>query len=384
MGRLRRGFSNNKSWPRMLFTMYAATVLFGWRQPPGLGSGQSLIWFRRDIPDRKRPGYTLLVQLAGCFMEASRTIWSFILLFSVRGLILCLFLTTTSLCCLAQANRNEQVIEIPFEFYKNEIILQVSVNGKGFFNMMLDTGTDPSGVDISTAKEIGLKLHPLGKEISGGGTDSNLGYYTQFPLLQVGGLTAKNVDALAIDLSKISERLGKPLHGVLGHSLLNGRVVQIDYPHRVLRFLARSPLSKTREQVNTSKRTVMAFHYNDNVLIDDISVNGKKMVGNLDTGSSGSFNLTPAAVAYLGLADEVSKAPVGTNVGFKGASQNRKGKLRNVTIGGISIDEPDVIFFGKGTGRDKKPWGINIGNVFFKDFVMTIDYKRKLIALERP
>jgi hypothetical protein len=54
------------------------------------------------------------------------------------------------------------------------------------------------------------------------------------------------------------------------------------------------------------------------------------------------------------------------------------------TIGAISVDAPDVVFFAKGTGRDKKPWGINIGNVFLKDFVVTIDYRRKLIILERP
>ena len=204
------------------------------------------------------------------------------------------------------------------------------------------------------------------------------------PVVEVGDFTAKNVEALAIDLSKISARLGRPLHGVLGHSVLNRRIVQIDYPKRVVRFYARSLFSKTTDQVNTAKRSVMTFRYDDNVLIDDVSVNGKKMVANLDTGSSGSFNLTPAAVSYLGLEEEVSRAPVSTDVGFNGATENRQGKIRNVTIGGISIDEPAVIFFGKGTGRDKKPWGINIGNVFLKDFVLTIDYRKKLIALERP
>jgi hypothetical protein len=42
-----------------------------------------------------------------------------------------------------------------------------------------------------------------------------------------------------------------------------------------------------------------------------------------------------------------------------------------------------VVFFGKGTGRDKKPWGVNIGNVFLKDFVVTIDYRSKLVTLEK-
>jgi hypothetical protein len=36
------------------------------------------------------------------------------------------------------------------------------------------------------------------------------------------------------------------------------------------------------------------------VLIDDVLVNGKKLVANFDTGSSGGFDLTPAAVSYLG------------------------------------------------------------------------------------
>jgi len=290
------------------------------------------------------------------------------------------------LCCLlvtvgvARADEKQQVVEVPFEFYHNEIILQVKVNGKGPFNMMLDTGTDPSAVDLNTAREIGLKLHPLGKSGSGGGTDVNLTYYTELPLVEVGGLKVKTVVALALDLSKISERLGKPLHGVLGHSLLNGRVVQIDYPNRVVRFYTQPLFSKT---ANTPKRTVLSFRYVDNVLVDDVLVNGKKVVANLDTGSSGTFDLTPAAVSYLGLEEDFERAPASTDVGYNGVSENRQGKVNSVTVGAISVDAPGVRFFGKGTGRDKKPWGINIGNAFFKDFVVTIDYRSKLVMLEQ-
>jgi len=65
-------------------------------------------------------------------------------------------------------------------------------------------------------------------------------------------------------------------------------------------------------------------------------------------------------------------------------SSQQEGKLTNVTVGGRSVEAPEVVFLGKGTGRDKKPWGINIGNVFLKDFVVTIYYRRKLVTLERP
>ena len=301
-----------------------------------------------------------------------------------RALPTFLLITLACFNSSAQDKTKEQVIEVPFEFHKNEVILQVKVNGKGPLNMMLDTGTDPSAVDINTAKDLGLKLDAIGHKASGGGTDTNLAYATKLPLVELSGLTVKSVEAAAIDLSKVSERLGRPLHGVLGHSLLNGRIVQFDYPNRVVRFYSRSPFPKTVNQPNTSKRTVLRFRYSDNILIDDVFVNGKKVVGNFDTGSSGSFDLTPAAVTLLGLEEEVNKAQVSSSVGYNGASENRKGKVNNVTVGGISVDDPEVTFFGKGTGRDKSVWGINIGNVFLKDFVVTIDYRSKLITLERP
>lgn len=293
----------------------------------------------------------------------------------------------TIVCCFssfAQKLNKNQVVKVPFEFYRNEIILQVKINGKGPFSMMLDTGTDPSAIDFATAKEIGLKLASVGHQGAGGGTSENLAYETKLPIVEVGGLEAKNIEALAIDLSKTSEALGKPIYGILGHSLLNNRVVQIDYPKRVVRFYLKSPFSKTSNQPNDSKHTMLSFRYDDNVLIDDVSVNGKKMIANFDTGSNVGFQLTPAAVLDLGLETEVGKGQISNSVGYNGAAENRTGKIKNVTVGGISVDVPTVVFFGKGTGRDKKTWGINIGNAFLKDFVVTIDYRNKTITLEKP
>lgn len=287
-------------------------------------------------------------------------------------------------CTFAQPKSKPPAIEIPFDFYRNEIILEVKVNGKGPFSMMLDTGTDPSAIELTTARDLGLKLIPLGSPPVGGGNAPRQVYGAYLPLVEVGGVTTRNLEAVAIDLSKISERIGKPIHGVLGHSLLNGRIVQIDYPNRVVRFYSQSPFANTPKQPNTPRHTVLPFRYVDNVLIDDVFVNGKKMVANFDTGSNGTFDLTPAAVSDLGMEEEVNRAPASSDVGYNGVAENKKGELSNVTIGGISVDGPPVVFFAKGTGRDKKPWGINIGNVFLKDFIVTIDYRRKLLTFEKP
>jgi len=302
----------------------------------------------------------------------------------VYPLILFLITTTAFVGSFAHVSAKSDVIEVPFDFYRNVIILQVKVNDKGFYDMMLDTGCNPSAIDLNTAKEMGLKLSSVGHQGSGGGTSINLAYETSVPLVQVGSLTANNIAALAIDLSKTSEALGKTIHGILGHSLLNNRIVQIDYQKRVVRFYSKSPLHKTANQANNANLTSLRFRYHDDVLIEGVSVNGKGMVANLDTGSNSSFSLTPAAVLDLGLQGEVGKARASQSVGFNGVAENREGKVRTITVGGITVDEPTVTFFGKGTGRDKEPWEINIGNAFLKDYVVTIDYPGKLITLERP
>jgi len=295
-----------------------------------------------------------------------------------------LTMTLVCVCAFAQPKSKAPGIEIPFDFYRNEIILEVKVNGKGPFSMMLDTGTDPSAIELTTARELGLKLIPLGSPPVGGGNSPRQVYGVYLPLVELGGIATRNLEAIAIDLSKISERIGKPIQGVLGHSLLKGRIVQIDYPNRIVRFYSQSPFAKMAKQPSTPTHTVLPFRYADNVLIDDVLVNGKKMTANFDTGSNGAFDLTPAAVIYLGMEEEVNRAPASSDVGYNGVAENKKGELSNVTIGGISVAGAPVTFFAKGTGRDKKPWGINIGNDFLKDFVVTIDYRSKLLTIEKP
>lgn len=274
--------------------------------------------------------------------------------------------------------------EFPFDFFRNQIVLQVKIAGRGPYNMLLDTGTNPSAVDMATAKELGLKLGSTAHRSSGGGTDPNVTYVTKLENVEVGTVIARKIDAGAIDLSKIGDRMGKPVHGILGQSFLKDRIVQIDYPHRVVRFFDKSPFAKTAGQPNTASRTTVSFIYDDDVLIAGVSINGKPMIANLDTGSSGIFQLSPAAITILGLEDDFAKAKVGSSVGYNGQFENRVGKLKNVTIGGISVDSPDVTFFGKGTGHDKVSWRINIGNIFLKDYILTIDYRGKTITLEKP
>jgi predicted aspartyl protease len=317
-----------------------------------------------------------LTSLFCTMLDANRTGAVFAKIF-LRFSFVALAVSISAIQFSVAAQNAPKAIEIPFEFFKNEIFVQANIDGQGPFTMLVDTGTDPSAIDLETAKTIGLKLSSKAHKSSGGGTVANTTYACKLTSVEIGGLAARNIEAGAIDLTKISERLGRHVDGVFGHSLLNRRIVQFDYPAKILRFFDSSPASK-------SGSTTLLFRYDDNLLIPGIVVNGQQVTANLDTGSSGSFQLSPAAVVALKLTDEVVRAPVTTSVGYNGEFENRTGKLKSVKIGEISVNDAPVQFYGKGSGHDSVPWSLNIGNVFLKDYVVTINYRGKSVTFEKP
>src|SRR5689334_2498002 len=279
------------------------------------------------------------------------------------------------------AQAQKPAVEVPFEFVHNQIVVQVKIGGKGPFNMLVDTNTDPSAIDEKIARELGLAIGSSGAPASGSGTEANTTYPTMFPTIELGSITAKQVSAATIDMSKISARIERPIAGVLGFSFLKDRIIQIDYGNLKLRFFAVSPYPRIQMAPNTVNTIAMNFRREEgDVIIDSVFVNNEKMRATLDTGSSGSFSLTPEAVALLGLEDEAAEGKTESSVGYNGQYERKNGILKSVRMGRYAAESVQASFFPPKTGHDNRPWQVNIGNAFFQDFVMTFDFKDKLVV----
>jgi hypothetical protein len=288
------------------------------------------------------------------------------------AITLCGFVPSSAFAQRATADS----VDVPFAFVHNEIVLQAMINQKGPFAMLLDTGTDPSVIDFVAARNLGL-------ERQGAGVADPRPYMLKLARIAVGSLVAPNVAAAATDLSPMRERFGSQLDGVLGHSFLNRRIVQIDYPKSVVRFYSVSPIGSANADGPGFAK--MRFRYDDDVLLDGVRVNGHLVTGTLDTGSDGTFKFTPKAVVDLGLAEDVRNAKPALSAGYAGVRNNFEGRLTSsIALGAIRVDMPLVTFFGKDSGLDQKPWGVNIGNAFLKDYVVTIDYSGKVVVFQRP
>ena len=274
-------------------------------------------------------------------------------------------------------------VEVPFEFVHNQVIVQVKIAGKGPYNMLVDTDTDPSAVDLATAKELGLRIDSSRYPATGGGTEANVVQLTKLPTVEIGTVIARDVTAGSIDLSKLSAKLGKPIHGVLGYSFLKDRIIQIDYPEAKIRFYTESPYRGIQDAPNTVNKIALPFRYEDGVLVDSVYINNQKMKATLDTGSSGAFSLTPETVTDLGLEEQAQNGEGEKSVGYNGEYESKSGLLKSVRMGRLSVESAPATLWLPGTGHDKKKFQVNIGNGFFKDFIMTFDFRGKLVVFER-
>jgi predicted aspartyl protease len=106
------------------------------------------------------------------------------------GFVACLFVIVSIISLIHR--RKPEVVEVPFTFDRSSVIVRVKVNGKGPYNMLLDTGAEQCAVDMNTARELSLKLTPIGGgKIVATGKQENSLFLTKLPQIEIGSLTAK-------------------------------------------------------------------------------------------------------------------------------------------------------------------------------------------------
>ncbi len=276
-------------------------------------------------------------------------------------------------------------LEIPFDFLHNQIVLQGVVNGRGPYSFILDTGTRTTTIDLQVARELGL---PLGAQatIEGVGAGRSMGRPATFIELHIGGIAVRRLDATVFDLSGISRSLGRPLHGVLGFGFLDSRITQIDYFHRRVRFYEDSPFAlNTRHADEKSISFPMQFHAQSVLpVLEDCYVNGMRLTVTLDTGSSLGLVIFPHTIDQLGLGELARSGIPMEAAGYLGEARLTKGWVKSVVLKTIDLGAIEVAYARKGYARDERPErrGGSIGNAILQDFVLTLDYRARLVTLQ--
>jgi hypothetical protein len=235
----------------------------------------------------------------------------------IRAVVICgLALLSATVSSVAAS---QESLTIPFDFSRSAIGLDVTVRGKPLY-VILDTGVDPSLIDLARAEALGLKVDGQNAgEASGFGDGKRA---TIFPSsidgLVIGGHAFASFDALASDMTAFSAHYGRKLDGVLGYSFLADKIVLIDYPRQTLGILnqatdAMSMVGTCRTRWSTPLRTVENFP-----VITNFRFGTAKGRISLDTGSNGGIALYQSALEMKGVRAALSEKSAITFAGARG------------------------------------------------------------------
>ncbi|HEY4763076.1 MAG TPA: retropepsin-like aspartic protease [Candidatus Sulfotelmatobacter sp.] len=278
-----------------------------------------------------------------------------------------------------------QTLRVPFDFSQSEIGIEATVNGEPLF-ILLDTGVDPSTIDLQRAEALHLKIdRNAGGQVSGfGNTEQPTAFPTTIQGFAIAGQKFGSFDALASDLSAISAKYGRQVDAFIGYSFLQDKIILIDYPGRTLHLLDRPSAAATSasKSCRTKWSAPMQLLEGENwPLIPQLRLGDAVISATLDTGSSGLITLYHGALDMPGVRSALVQKGEIKSGGFQG-EEKLNGYVFNKPIGFGHFELPPGIAV---TLRNVKGSSSNLANVGNKLFAsmslkMMLDYRHRTMT----
>ena len=275
-----------------------------------------------------------------------------------------------SACALVLAPERPPIASLPLDLDGGTIYVPAVVNHDTAW-LLLDTGLSYTGLDRDWARAIGARV----------ATESASA--TVLERLQLGNLDLRDLPVALYRLHRVSEASGRPQRGLLGHDLLQGFTLEIDYRARRVRLLdpARYRYFGRGTSVPFTPDADLPLVYGQ------LKVRGRRPIRArllVDTGASGLCLIltTPFVEQYdLNQITPAIQAPIGT--GLAGDLHGSIVRLQELRLGSIKVRSPTT-----GLGGERKGFlgrtdvdGI-IGNAVFEDSRLIVDYARNRVIVE--
>lgn len=270
--------------------------------------------------------------------------------------LLIFILNLTSLDCFSQKKEQflkqgivrtkDYLVEIPFHYVNKHIFIEVLIDNKKY-NFLFDTGYELSAIDQDLANEINYSSK-RGVEVSGSSINTEQVRLVELPTITISTINFENTCGILQNLSVIKSKYDSlKVAGVIGNNLIRKANWQIDYKKKVIRIsdgMDRFTIPQTANVVKMSKRKWGISYI-------DLFIDSKKHKFIVDSGSNGRFTMD------LTKSDPSKKEVV----------------AQKVKLGDIELHE-QTISLEKGVSS-------LVGNAFFQDYQLTIDWNNNLLYL---
>ncbi len=227
-----------------------------------------------------------------------------------------------------------------------------------------------------------------GGEASGGGGDAHaLVFPATIAGLAIQGRAFPAIDALAMDMSKLSASDGRRLDGVLGHRFLVDKTVWVDYEAQTIEILERADESAELARSCHRSWSMPLESYADETtpVIRDFHFGAATAPISLDTGASGGIALYQSAFALPGIREALVEQGTTSYAGARGRAATKTYALQvPVGFGPFRLPAGQVVTLRDEEGSLETRVA-NVGNLFLAEITPRIlfDYRGRRITFYR-
>jgi hypothetical protein len=268
--------------------------------------------------------------------------------------------------CGTKTEPSGAALTLPLKTFGGRPVVPVTINDRGPYDFILDSGAAVTMIDSTLATELGLAMSGTMETGSPLGPPATF-QVTHLDRVGVGSVALGGQKALLFDFSKFLGSTDAP-RGVLSYLAFDGYLIVHDYPGGEIRL--------ERGTLRAGAPNVFPLGGEDRLAEIPVTIAGHVTRVHIDTGS-------PALLALpLSIADTLPlvAAPV-----LRGAGSTVNGSFEiygatldgAAEIGPFRLERPEITFI------EGAPIG-NIGNGFLSNYVVTIDPAGRKLRLEEP
>ena len=267
---------------------------------------------------------------------------------------------------------------VPVSVEAGEVIVDVSINGRGPYPLMFDTGAEDT-VTPETAAALGLKTEGTGTFRDSGGGSLPIAL-TRVAAVRLGDAEMTDQPFAVLSLPRYLTDRGNrpPIAGFIGYELLARFAARLDYDNRTL------TLKPGRDFRYEGKGVRVPLVFAGNTPAVPAAADGTAGRFVVDTGSTGALTLRRAFVEDHGLGARHPSALRIKSIGAAGPFETILMRLDRFDIAESRIDRPATRFAS--IDKEGLPFTDidgSIGYEILRQFVITFDYRRGELWFER-
>ncbi|PDV99307.1 pepsin/retropepsin-like aspartic protease family protein [Candidatus Viridilinea mediisalina] len=273
--------------------------------------------------------------------------------------------------------------ELPLLFAPQVLRCVAAGPGGHPLHVLLDTGTDPSAIDLGLARRLGLRL---GEFALGSDAASDAVPFTEtvLPWLRLGTLELRDLYLLAVDLGRSPFKLDL----VLGYNVLSSLTLTADYERGSLHLghPDLEPSGMHDGSITLPLRFFEHFPALEGAMLLNAAGAEPSMplpLVTIDTGSNGALTLGPDLAARAGLHPGAERVATSEGQGFVERVAVLRSSAASLRLGPFQFDHVELDAPTIQAGDLGRAGRANVGNALLARFGrITLDYRRAICLVE--